>query len=83
MNARKPKPKLTQRARRKLVMAAADMVRRHTVQLSEHFSSVQIIVTRLESNGTTSAYAYGQGDLFARMKNAEIWLDEQEYAVRS
>lgn len=52
-----------------------ELVQRHGVQLSEHFSSVTIIATRLEANGSTSLFVGGSGDVYARVKAAETWAD--------
>lgn len=66
---------------RALARADADMVRRHCGQLSEHFNSVQIMVTKLNPDGTTSCCAWGNGDLLARVKGTEIWLDLAEATI--
>ena len=50
------------------------MIARHVVQLSEHLSSVQIVCTKLEPNGTTTFFKFGSGDLFARAKACETFL---------
>ncbi len=59
---------------RKNNAATYDMIRRHSVQLSEHLSSVQINGTILMPDGTTSMFSYGLGDLTARVKMSELWV---------
>lgn len=54
--------------------AIGEMVARHVVQLSEHVSSVQIVATKLESDGTTTSFTYGSGDICARAKAMEMFL---------
>lgn len=50
------------------------MASRHAVQLSEHFTSVQIVTTHLEPEGGTMYICEGQGDILARIKAAEVWV---------
>lgn len=54
---------------------AKEMMRRHASQLSEHFSSVQIVGTKLEPDGGTMFVTGGSGDIMARIKFAEEWSD--------
>ena len=58
--------------------AAYDMLQRHCGQLSEHFTNIQIIATKLEPNGATSDYAAGSGDLHARVHMAGCWVRRVE-----
>lgn len=51
------------------------MIRRHVGMLSEHVSSVQINATKLNSDGTTTAFTLGSGDIYARRNLAEDWLE--------
>jgi len=55
-----------------------EMLQRHAVQLSEHFSSVQIVATKVEPNGSTGDYAAGSGDLHARVHMTGCWVDRIE-----
>jgi hypothetical protein len=55
-------------------MATSQMMSRHAVQLSEHFDSIQVVGTKLNPDGSTSFYCAGKGDLFARLKVSELWL---------
>lgn len=57
-----------------LNQAVSEMIARHVVQLSEHVSSVEIICTKVESDGTTTPFFFGSGDLFARAKACETFL---------
>jgi len=52
-----------------------EMIARHVVQLSEHVSSVQIICTKLEADGNTTLFTFGNGDLYARAKACETFLN--------
>lgn len=54
---------------------AKEMMRRHASQLSEHFSCVQIVGTKLEPDGGTMFVTEGSGDIMARIKCAEEWSD--------
>lgn len=54
--------------------AIEEMIGRHVVQLSEHASSVQIICTKVESNGSTTLFTLGVGDIYARVKACETYL---------
>ena len=74
--------KVKRPTRKQIACAEADMIRRHTVQLSEHFTSVQIFVTKLDTDGTTRAFGFGSGDLLARVKNAEVWAEEMDHSFR-
>lgn len=66
--------------------ALDDLLARHTSQLAEHFVSVQILATRLEQDGTTTGFAHGSGDFYARKGICEEWIkngdsfDDQEEA---
>lgn len=55
-------------------------ISRLTSQLSEHFSCVQIIATRLESDGGTRKFAHGSGDFFARKGVVRDWLEHSTTA---
>lgn len=60
---------------KQLHTAIGQMVVRHVSQLSEHVSSVQIICTNLTPSGNTDIFTFGSGDLCARIKAAELFLD--------
>ncbi|MBC7773494.1 MAG: hypothetical protein H7210_13435 [Pyrinomonadaceae bacterium] len=45
--------------------------------LAEHFSSVQILVTRLLPDGKTAFGAWGAGDFYARIGAAKTFIDRQ------
>lgn len=53
--------------------ALEKLLERHANQLSEHFSSVQIIATRLEPCGGTRRFNKGSGDLYARVAASRVW----------
>lgn len=73
-----PQPKRTiARRRKKELRDTEDMIRRHVVQLSEHLTSIQIVGTQLQPNGKTIMFSMGSGDLLARVKVAEVWIDGQ------
>lgn len=59
--------------RRRTYIGLRQLARRHAVQLSEHFSSVQIITTFLEPDGNTMYITEGSGDMMARIKGTEVW----------
>lgn len=59
--------------------ALDDLLRRHTGQLAEHFSSVQIVATRLEEDGSTTGFAKGAGDYYARRGVSQEWLKLGRY----
>lgn len=54
------------------------IVKNHCVMLTEHFDTVQIFVTRHESNaiGTVSCN-FGTGNFFARFGQIQLWLEDQ------
>jgi hypothetical protein len=49
------------------------MLKRHCVQLTEHFDSVQIICTKQMPDGTGS-YRWGEGNWYARMASVEEFV---------
>lgn len=51
-----------------------EMIARHVVQLSEHVTSIQVVATKLEADGTTIRFSYGSGDMYARAKSMETLL---------
>jgi hypothetical protein len=61
---------------------AARIIGSLSSQLSEHFSSVQIVGTILDPSGNTRRFSWGSGDLAARAKTSEIFLDEAERLLR-
>lgn len=58
--------------------ALTAMLVRHCNQLSEHFASVQIITTRLASDGGTIRNCQGSGDVWARVGACRRWVREIE-----
>jgi len=74
-NAGKLKPVLNDRQTND---AISQMIARHVVQLSEHVSSIQVVGTKLELDGTTTRFAYGSGDMYARAKAMEAFLEQVE-----
>lgn len=50
------------------------MIIRHANMLSEHFSSVQIVATKVNPDGNTSDFAGGSGDIHARVHVAQSWI---------
>lgn len=63
-------------------LALADMMKRHVSQFSEHFTSIQITGTKLESDGSTTTFHSGSGDIHARIHAAMMWIDMAEDAIR-
>jgi hypothetical protein len=60
------------------------MLQKHCEQLGEHFDSVQIFVTRLESgelNGTVNIN-YGAGNWFTRYGQVNHWLVKSSEQAR-
>ncbi len=53
-----------------------ELLERHSTQLSEHFSSVQIIGTWLTPDGGTFRFRAGSGDLYARIGAVKTWLKQ-------
>lgn len=53
-----------------------DIVKKHSAQLSEHFESVQIFVTKQRKEGTESL-RWGDGNWFARYGQIVTWIQEQ------
>jgi hypothetical protein len=45
---------------------AQSLLDRHATQLSEHFGAVQIVVSKILSNGSTQGRFAGSGDWYAR-----------------
>lgn len=55
-----------------------DRVEKCLRELSEHFSSVQIFVSREDEDmemGTTAAYTSGKGSWFARLGQIDEWRE--------
>lgn len=54
---------------------AIELVQKHIAQLSEHFDSVQIFVTRHDGeSGSTLGVNLGEGNWYARRGHVEDWL---------
>jgi hypothetical protein len=58
------------------------MLQRHAAMLSEHFTNIQIIATKIDSEGSTLDFAAGSGDLHARVHMAGVWVDRMEGCYR-
>ena len=61
-----------------------DLVRQHVSQLSEHFDTVQIFVTRHEAmreDGTVNACC-GAGNFYARLGQVREWSVKQDEVAR-
>lgn len=68
-------PPLSEENRTRLL---EELLARYANQLAEHFSSVQIIATRLEPDCSTRRFDKGSGDFFARIGAARDWLKRAE-----
>lgn len=63
---------------------AVELLRLHRLEVSnqallltEHFDSVQIIVTVRNEDGTTGLFAVGNGNIYARYGSVRDWLRDQ------
>lgn len=56
------KPKTADEINEDIQVALKDFV----VRMSEYVSSIQILATKLESDGSTTGFVEGSGDLYAR-----------------
>jgi hypothetical protein len=52
------------------------ILRNCCARLSEHFDTVQIVVTREQQGGTMMGH-YGDGNVYARIASAQQWLKTQ------
>lgn len=60
-----------------------DLLKKHAADLGEHFDSVQIIVTKHESDEIGTVFAHqGAGDYYARLGAVTEWLTRQEELAR-
>jgi hypothetical protein len=59
----------------------SEIVESHASQLAEHFDSVQIICTNVES-GSTMTYATGRGNFYARHGSVTEWAMRENEKVR-
>lgn len=57
------------------------ILRSHTAQLSEHFDSVEIFVTRKHPGGTINA-EHGDGNWYARYGQVRQWVISEEERMR-
>ena len=57
------------------------LVEKHTAELSEHFDSVIIFVTRLEANATRCV-VHGEGNYFARYGQVLDWIRREDERSR-
>lgn len=61
-----------------IVEGLQQMLGRHLSQLSEHFSSVQIIASKVNPDGGTSYFSQGAGDWYARQGLAQRFIKGSE-----
>ena len=54
------------------------VVQEAITKLREFFATVQIFVSREEENGDTSFGYAGQGDLFSRISQSELWAQSEK-----
>lgn len=54
------------------------IIESHAAQLSEHFDSVQIIVTAIDPEEGTGIYRAGRGNYYARIGAVEEWLRREK-----
>jgi hypothetical protein len=57
------------------------IVKAMTLKLRERFDTVQIIVSRHEGSKGTINLVWGSGNIFARIKQAEIWAGSQSEEI--
>ena len=55
-----------------------EYLERITATLSEQFTSVQIVVTRLRHDGSTEWYGSGSGDWYARKAACEEFVERDQ-----
>lgn len=58
-----------------------DLLRKHCAQLSEHFDSVRIVVTK-DGDGSTRRVSQGTGNWYAQYGSVKDWLMSEEEAAR-
>lgn len=61
-----------------------DLIKQHVSQLSEHFETVQIFVTRHDAaheDGIVNA-CYGSGNFYARLGQVREWNIKQDEVAR-
>jgi len=51
-----------------------EMLDKHCNALAEHFDSVQVLVSRLNPDGTTQAFVRGSGNWYARQAVAREFI---------
>lgn len=54
------------------------ILKNHVSQLGEHFSSVQIFVTRVNSDRSTDSCSWGDGNWYARYGHVVDWVHKQQ-----
>lgn len=60
-----------------------EILRRHVVQLREHFGAVEIVAEREEDDEQgTCRYEHGSGSWFARLGLIRSWLIREEESER-
>jgi hypothetical protein len=62
--------------------AGQETIRRCLTVLSEHYDTVDIIVTRLNPDGTTNADSGGIGNWYARFGAAQEFVERQMELIR-
>lgn len=58
------------------------LIKSHAAQLSEHFDSVQVFVTRYRG-GETVSVAHGCGNWFARYGQVKDWVVKADARIRA
>ena len=76
------RPRRRPPTQRELVDNTGKIIQALVSQISEHATSVQVVGTILQPNGSTVPFAYGLGDIYARLHISGIWLDQMEAMVR-
>lgn len=57
---------------------AQELIEKHAAQLSEHFSSIQIVGTVLLPDGGTGWHAAGMGDWYARKAACQEFVERDQ-----
>lgn len=55
-----------------------ERLRKHAGQLSEHYDTAQIVVTKLNPDGSTRRIAQGIGNWYARYGSVIEWIKTEE-----
>ena len=62
-------------------VALPGLLKRHCAMLVEHFDTIQIVATKLESDGSTSRINCGSGNSFARVFSTEVWVGQARNGI--